>query len=61
MKSAKDIDERAEFVLRAVVETFISTGGPVGSRYLVKKYGLGYSPATIRNIMADLEDMGYLE
>ncbi len=43
------------------METYITNVGPVGSRYLVKKYGLGYSPATIRNIMADLEDMGYLE
>ncbi len=60
MKSAKDIDERAQLVLRAVVESYISSGGPVGSRFLVKKYGFGYSPATIRNIMADLEDMGYL-
>jgi len=59
--SANELDERSQLVLRAVVETYITNIGPVGSRYLVKKYGLGYSPATIRNIMADLEDLGYLE
>jgi len=46
--------------LWAVIESYIDNPGPVGSRYVTKKYDFGYSPATIRNIMADLEDMGYL-
>ncbi|ACX51752.1 heat-inducible transcription repressor HrcA [Ammonifex degensii KC4] len=55
------LDERKARILAAVVEDFISTGEPVGSRTIARKYGLGVSPATIRNEMADLEEMGYLE
>lgn len=55
------IDERKRQVLRAVVLDYIATGEPVGSRTIARKYGLGVSPATIRNEMADLEDLGYLE
>jgi heat-inducible transcriptional repressor len=47
-------------VLYAVVTEFIGGGEPVGSRTLSKKYGLSLSPATIRNVLADLEDAGYL-
>lgn len=54
------LDKRTEDVLRAVVDCYISTGGPVGSRVLTKKYAFGLSPATIRNIMSDLEEMGFL-
>jgi heat-inducible transcriptional repressor len=54
------IDERSKDVLAAVIQSFIVNPEPVGSRFLTKKYGFGYSPATIRNIMADLEDMGFL-
>jgi heat-inducible transcriptional repressor len=43
-----------------VVSEFIATGEPVGSRTLTKKYGFSLSPATIRNVLADLEDAGYL-
>jgi heat-inducible transcriptional repressor len=43
-----------------VVSEFIATGEPVGSRTLTKKYGFDLSPATIRNVLADLEDAGYL-
>ncbi|MGO0122671.1 heat-inducible transcriptional repressor HrcA [Desulfothermobacter acidiphilus] len=55
------LDERKARILAAVVEDFINTGEPVGSRTIARKYGLGVSPATIRNEMADLEEMGYLE
>ncbi len=48
-------------MLRLVVQHFIETAGPVGSRSLVKKYGLDLSPASIRNTMSDLEAMGYLD
>ncbi len=55
-----DLNERKLKVLQAIIADFIMTGEPVGSRTLSKKYDLGVSPATIRNEMADLEDMGYL-
>jgi heat-inducible transcriptional repressor len=55
------LDARKARVLRAVVEEHIDTGLPVGSRVIAKRYGLGVSPATIRNEMADLEETGYLD
>ncbi|RPF46703.1 heat-inducible transcription repressor HrcA [Thermodesulfitimonas autotrophica] len=55
------LDERKERILAAVVEDFIDTAEPIGSRTIARKYGLGISPATIRNEMADLEEMGYLK
>jgi len=54
------LNERANTILTAVVEHYIETAQPLGSRTLSKKYGIGLSPATIRNIMADLEDAGFL-
>lgn len=55
-----DLNERKLRILQAIIGDFINTGEPVGSRTLSKKYELGISPATIRNEMADLEDMGFL-
>lgn len=55
------IDERKIKILQAIISDYISTGEPVGSRTIAKKYDLGVGSATIRNEMADLEDMGYLE
>jgi len=55
-----DLNERDMAVLRHVVQNFILTANPVGSRYLAKHSGLNLSPATIRNLMADLEERGYL-
>ncbi len=55
-----DLNDRKLKVLQAVINDFIATAEPVGSRTLTKKYDLGFSPATIRNEMADLEEMGYL-
>lgn len=55
-----DLTERMEQILNFTINEYIDTGEPVGSRTLVKKYNLNVSPATIRNIMADLEDYGYL-
>lgn len=55
------MDERKQKVLLAIVQDFIATAEPVGSRTISKKYGLGVSPATIRNEMADLEELGYIE
>ena len=55
-----DLHHRARTILNAVVTEFISTGEPVGSRTLAKKYGLDLSAASIRNVLADLDDLGYL-
>ncbi|MBE6033994.1 MAG: heat-inducible transcription repressor HrcA [Clostridiales bacterium] len=55
-----DLNERKLRILQAIIADFIRTGEPVGSRTLSKKYELGVSPATIRNEMSDLEDMGFL-
>jgi heat-inducible transcriptional repressor len=56
-----ELGERKLQILQAIIEDYITTGEPVGSRTIAKKYGIGISPATIRNEMADLEEMGYLE
>jgi heat-inducible transcriptional repressor len=55
------LDERKKRILRAVTIDYITSGEPVGSRTIARKYDLGLSPATIRNEMADLEDEGYLQ
>lgn len=52
--------ERKLKILQAIINDFISTAQPVGSRTLAKKYDLGISSATIRNEMSDLEELGYL-
>ncbi|MBV9097288.1 MAG: heat-inducible transcriptional repressor HrcA, partial [Frankiaceae bacterium] len=54
------IEDRKLAVLRAIVEDFVSTNEPVGSKSLVERHQLGVSPATIRNDMAALEDEGYI-
>jgi len=53
-------DERAQHLLRVLVDKYIREGQPVGSRTLSRDSGLDLSPATIRNIMADLEEMGFV-
>src|SRR6266498_3147254 len=53
-------DDRVHNVLWAVVESYITNPDPVGSRFVTKKYAINLSPATVRNIMSDLEDMGFL-
>ena len=54
------LDKRAQILLKTLVEHYISDGQPVGSRTLSKCSGLDISPATIRNVMADLEDLGFI-
>ncbi len=61
MQSGPPIGIREREVLTAVVETFIATGEPVGSRTLARSNSEGLSPASIRNVMADLSDAGFLE
>lgn len=56
-----EMDERKIRILQAIINDYITTAEPVGSRTIAKKYDLGISSATIRNEMADLEEMGYLE
>jgi heat-inducible transcriptional repressor len=55
-----ELTERKLRILQAIVADFIASAEPVGSRTLSKKYGMGISPATIRNEMSDLEEQGYL-
>ncbi|EMS73343.1 heat-inducible transcriptional repressor HrcA [Ruminiclostridium cellobioparum] len=55
------LDDRKLKILQAIIDDYISTAEPVGSRTIAKKHELGLSSATIRNEMADLEDMGFLE
>jgi heat-inducible transcriptional repressor len=52
--------ERNKRVLQAVIDSYIASGAPIGSTVLVKKYDFGVSSATLRNIMAELEELGYL-
>jgi heat-inducible transcriptional repressor len=61
MMQSGPIGSREREILTAVVETFIATGEPVGSRTLARSSREGLSPATIRNVMADLSDAGFLE
>jgi heat-inducible transcriptional repressor len=55
-----DMNERKIKILEAIIHDYIQTGDPVGSRTISKKYDLGISSATIRNEMADLEEMGFI-
>jgi heat-inducible transcriptional repressor len=55
------LKEREKAILRFIIHHFIVTANPVGSRNISKKYNIGLSPASIRNIMADLEELGYLD
>jgi heat-inducible transcriptional repressor len=61
MPPGPPIGEREREILTAIVETFIATGEPVGSRTLARANREGLSPATIRNVMSDLADSGFLE
>lgn len=54
------LDDRAKSLLKALVERYIADGQPVGSRTLAKATGMELSPATIRNVMSDLEDLGLI-
>lgn len=55
------LTEREREILRLVVQSFVATAGPVGSRYLSRNSNLGLSAASIRNTMSDLEDLGLLD
>ncbi|HAZ41603.1 MAG TPA: heat-inducible transcriptional repressor HrcA, partial [Methylococcaceae bacterium] len=55
MPTPPPLNDRAQHLLKVLVERYIDEGQPVGSRALAKEAGLNLSPATIRNVMADLE------
>jgi heat-inducible transcriptional repressor len=59
-RPAGPLDPRSQQVLRAIIEEYITTAEPVGSQSLVDRYRLAVSSATVRNVMAELEDAGYL-
>ncbi len=54
------LTERGRQILEAIIEDYIATAEPVGSRTVTRRHGLSLSPATVRNVMADLEEMGFL-
>jgi len=54
------VDKRAQILLKTLVEHYISDGQPIGSRTLLQHSGLDVSPATIRNVMSDLEQLGFI-
>jgi len=58
---AEPLSDRARDVLHAIIREYISTGDPVGSQQLARTSGFEVSSATLRNVMADLEELGYLE
>lgn len=55
-----NLSERKLNILLAIIDNYIKTAQPIGSRVLSKNYSIGFSPATIRNEMSDLDDLGYL-
>ncbi|MGZ6133127.1 MAG: heat-inducible transcriptional repressor HrcA [Myxococcaceae bacterium] len=58
---AEPLSDRARDVLHAIIREYIATGGPVGSQQLARSSSFELSSATLRNVMADLEDLGYLD
>lgn len=60
MRTHMDLNDRKKMILQAIIDEYIGSAEPVGSRAISKKHELGLSSATIRNEMADLEEMGYL-
>ena len=56
-----ELNEREKSILRYIIQQFILTASPVGSRNITKRYDLGISPATVRNIMSDLEESGFID
>lgn len=57
----QEMNERSRDIFRHIVEAYVETGAPIGSRTLSRRLGMALSPATIRNVMADLEDLGLLQ
>ena len=60
IERTEPLNERSQYLLKVLVERYIRDGQPVGSRVLARDSGLDLSPATVRNVMADLEEMGFV-
>jgi heat-inducible transcriptional repressor len=60
MTERTDLSERAQAMLRALIDRYVRDGQPVGSRTLAREAGLELSPATVRNVMSDLEELGFV-
>ncbi len=60
-KDFQELGERAQYLLKVLIQRHIRDGQPVGSRALTRDSGLALSPATVRNVMSDLEEMGYIQ
>src|SRR6185312_12857059 len=58
--ASEELSKRERRVLEAVIRSYVETAEPAGSRTLSRRFGLGVSPATIRNTMSDLEEKGFL-
>ena len=56
----ESLNERSREIFRHIVDAYVETGEPIGSRTISRRLGLGLSPATIRNVMSDLEELGLL-
>ncbi|MDR0251236.1 MAG: heat-inducible transcriptional repressor HrcA, partial [Burkholderiales bacterium] len=54
------LEPRATHLLKTLIDLYVADGQPVGSRVLTRQSGLDLSPATVRNVMADLEEMGFI-
>ena len=57
---SRELNERERQVLGIIIQAYVVTAAPVGSRYIAKNYNLGFSDATVRNVMSDLENAGYI-
>jgi len=60
MVAYKDLDYRKCAILKAVVTDYVTTAEPIGSEYLARRYSFGIKPASIRNELAEMSEMGYL-
>src|SRR5678815_4686518 len=58
--SQSELNDRERRVLEAVIQSYVESAEPAGSRTLSRRFGIGVSPATIRNTMSDLEEKGFL-
>src|SRR6185312_3191842 len=59
--ASSDLSRRAQKILHAVITEYLTVGDAVGSRTITRRHDLGLSPATVRNVMSDLEELGLLE
>src|SRR5919112_6843629 len=55
-----ELNQRSRDIFRTIVDAYVETGEPIGSRTISRRLGISLSPATTRNVMADLEDLGLL-